>query len=113
MTPDPAATLFAAGGVWAAKLMVLPLTVSDEPAWIRVPMVPPLVERGASRVATAPPVAAVRPSSLRKSALADTDRSLPVELFRVTTPAVIEDGVWPLVVETVAAPPLIEAVWVP
>src|SRR3954449_5747851 len=113
VTPAPAETALAAGTVASMKLMVLPLTVRDEPAWIRVLIVPLLVARGASSVATAPPVAAVRPSSLRKSALAETDRSLPVELFSVTMPPVIDDGVWPLVVATVAAPPLIVAVWVP
>ncbi|MGY4503463.1 hypothetical protein ACVWYH_007420 [Bradyrhizobium sp. GM24.11] len=123
LTP-PDVTLAADCGVCAfLKVMVWPSMFSVEPSWTRLPSEPAVVCRLALTLALPAPVARVRPSAFRKSALPVTLRSAPVELFSVTTPlAAMDDAVWavptggvPLVplTEIVAAPALIAALLTP
>ena len=75
LTPEPEATLAAAGTVASAKVMTWPSTFSVEPAWISEPRLPEAVARNACTVALPEPVAVVRPSAFRSSALPVTVRS--------------------------------------
>ncbi|MGY3034842.1 hypothetical protein ACVIIV_004012 [Bradyrhizobium sp. USDA 4354] len=93
--------------------MTLPLTFSVEPSVIRAPSEAELVVRVAVAVALPPPVAVVRPSDLSRSALPVTDTSAPAELFSVTMPAVIDDGVAAEAAPMVAAPLVIVEVCTP
>ena len=59
------------------------------------------------------PVAPVSLSALRASALPTTERSAPVELLSVTTPAAMLDAVWLALVVIVAAPEAMTAFFTP
>ncbi len=116
LTPKPVAiagALDEPGTGAFLKVMTWPSTFSVEPSEIREPSEDALVVRVALTVTLPPPVALVRPSSFRKSALPVTDRSAPVELFSVTTPAAADDAVAAEAAPIVAAPLLIVEVFTP
>src|SRR5260370_34901301 len=79
---------------------------------MRLPSVAAEVVRALVTVVLPPPLAADRPSALRRSALPEMLRSEPVPVVKVTTPAAIAALV-PDEFESVAAPPEITAFWTP
>src|SRR5258708_5551434 len=81
----------AAGGAGFVNVRALRVTLSVEPLVISALRLPLLVVRKAATVALPEPVAVVRPSALRASALPVTLRSWPVEVLSVIAPVVIED----------------------
>jgi len=71
LTPDPVGTFAAAGVPAFLKVIVLPLTVSVEPSWIREPRLAELVVRVAVTVALPAPVAGRETQRLERVGLAD------------------------------------------